>query len=255
MISEFTKLRALILAVHCAGAWGLYTYWDPLWLVLSGVSVFAFLWLGQELYCHRFLSHKAFKLSQAWQRVFAFLSIFNLFGNPIGIASTHVNHHKYADTPQDPHPASTPWLSWFWLSPGFETSRSTATVKRLLKDRWLVLISRHYFKIYFVIVGCVAAVDLRIAVYGFFLPVMYAFFCDGLVNVVCHKYGYRLFNTDDCSRNNLIANAVLLGSGVSLHNTHHAKPNDYRLSRRWYEVDAVAAIIEVVQTKDRKEKI
>jgi fatty-acid desaturase len=152
MISEFSKLRILSTVVHFAGIFGLYFYWDPYWLILSVVGVFVFLWLGQELYCHRFLSHKAFGLSDGLQRLFAFLSIFNLFGTPIGFAATHVNHHKYSDTPKDPHPAATPWLTWFWLAPGFETSRSASTIKRLLDNGWLVFINKNYFKIYLFVV-------------------------------------------------------------------------------------------------------
>jgi fatty-acid desaturase len=82
------------------------------------------------------------------------------------------------------------------------------------------------------------------------VPVIYAFFCNGLVNVVCHKYGYRLYETNDNTRNNLLANTVLLFSGISLHNTHHANPSDFCMSRLWYEIDAVAAIINLVKIKD-----
>ena len=249
-MSDFSKLRALILAVHLAGIVGVVVYWNPVWLGLTLVSVVLFTLLGQELYCHRYLGHRAFELSEGWQKVFAFFSIFNLFGNPIGIASTHVNHHKHADTALDPHPAATAWQTWFWMAPGFEQSRSIATVKRLMRDAWLVFIRRYYFAIYFAVVGTAALIDIRIAIYGFFLPVIYSFFCNGVINVLCHKYGYRLFATNDNSKNNLIANVLLLGNGVALHNTHHAEPWDYRLTRQWYEVDAVALLIDILKTKD-----
>ncbi len=92
-MSEFSKLRLLILLVHLSGIAGVITYWSPAWLVLTLISVVLFTWLGQEAYCHRYLAHRAFDLDRMWQKTFALLSIFNLFGSPIGIASTHVNHH------------------------------------------------------------------------------------------------------------------------------------------------------------------
>ena len=242
MISEFTKLRALICAVHLAGAIGVYWYWNPYWLLLSGASVFAFLWLGQELYCHRYLSHSSFNMAPLLQKVCAWLSIYNLFGNPIAIAATHVNHHKYSDTERDPHPASHPVQSWLWIYPEFATSRSMGTVRKLMQDRLLVIISRNYFKIYIGTMLILAAIDLRIVIYGMFVPVIYAVFCDGVVNVICHIWGYRRHDTGDHSRNNLIGNALLLFSGIAMHNNHHAQPKNYRMSQAWYEIDLVGLI-------------
>jgi stearoyl-CoA desaturase (delta-9 desaturase) len=250
-MSEFSKLRLLILMVHLAGIMGLIAHWNPAWLVLTLISVVLFTWLGQEAYCHRYLAHRSFELDRVWQNTFAFLSIFNLFGSPIGIAATHVNHHRYSDSPFDPHPASAGWQTWLWLTHGFEQSRNVGTVKRLMQDEWLIFIQRHYFRIYFSVVGAASLIDIRIATYGFFIPVIYAFFCNGVVNVICHRYGYKLFQTNDDSKNNIFASLILLGNGVAFHNTHHAYPSDYRLSRRWFEIDVVASLIDLFRKKDR----
>jgi stearoyl-CoA desaturase (delta-9 desaturase) len=181
--------------------------------------------------------------------VCAFLSVYNLFGSPLGIAATHVTHHKHSDKEKDPHPASHPLQSWFWVYPKFETSSDVATVKRLMTDPWLRFLAKEYLAIYIFTVAMLALIDVRIVVYGFFLHVMYAFFSNGLINVVCHKYGYRIAETKDNSRNNLIVNALLFGSGIALHNTHHSQPKAYRLSRAWYEVDLIAMLIDVVRTR------
>ena len=250
-MSEFSKLRLLILLVHVAGIAGVIAYWDPAWFLLTLISVVLFTWLGQEAYCHRYLAHRSFELDRVWQKTFAFLSIFNLFGTPIGIASTHVNHHRYSDSPLDPHPANAGWRTWLWLNPGFEQSRSVGMVKRLMQDEWLIFIQRHYFRIYFSVVGAASLIDIRIAIYSFFLPVIYAFFCNGVVNVICHRSGYKLFQTNDDSKNNLFASLILLGNGVAFHNTHHAHPGDYRLSRRCYEIDVVALLIDLFRRKGR----
>jgi stearoyl-CoA desaturase (delta-9 desaturase) len=226
-MSEFLKLRLLIALVHLAGIVGLVFYWDPIWFGLTLISIILFTWFGHEAYCHRYLAHKSFKLHKIYQRLFAFLSIFNLFENPIGIVSTHVNHHKNADTVADPHYAPSVLEAWFWINTNLDKSQSITTVKRLMKDKWLLFILKYYFSIYFTILCIAVLINIKIAIYGFFLPVVYAFFCNGVVNTICHKYGYRRYQTNDNSANNMMVNFLLLGSGSAFHNNHHAQPWEY----------------------------
>jgi fatty-acid desaturase len=55
------------------------------------------------------------------------------------------------------------------------------------------------------------------------------------VNSVTHLWGYRNFNTDDTSRNNLIVG--FLANGEGWHNNHHADPRSARHGLRWWELD------------------
>ena len=64
----------------------------------------------------------------------------------------------------------------------------------------------------------------------------------GLVNTVCHKYGYKSFNTKDKSTNNTLVNIITLGSG--LHNNHHHDPANYSNKFSKYEFDLPAWIIK-----------
>lgn len=248
-LSKFGKVRLAVLMAHIIGVWGLIEYWNPQWLLLTLLCHVCFLWLGNELYIHRFLAHRSFLMPVWLQKVCALLSVFNLFGAPIGIAATHISHHKFSDCDGDPHPASDSIRSWLWIHPKLDTSHNHSMMKRLIKDKWLVMINEHYFLIYFSAIAVFAIIDVRIVIYGFMLHVIYAFFCDGLINVVCHKYGYRRFETADNSRNNLYVNALLFFSGAALHNTHHANQGAYKLSRAWYEIDLVGWMIEVIKTR------
>ena len=71
---------------------------------------------------------------------------------------------------------------------------------------------------------------------------MITFHSAGAVNVLCHKWGYRLFNTPDGSTNNTWVNLITLGSG--LHNTHHAEPKNWSNKKRWYDLDLPGSIIK-----------
>ena len=246
-LNDLEKLRASILIVHVAAITGLVFLWDPSWLLISLFSYVSFLWLGHDLYYHRYLSHRSFYMPRWMQKVCSVLGIYCLFGTPIGIASTHVKHHGHSDTDKDPHPAKYPFAAWFWTYHQMEV-RDRATVVRLSKDKWLCLIGRNYFVIYFFTILLAFIINPKIALYGFFIPAVYGFFSNGLVNVVCHKWGYKRYQTSDNARNNLVVNVFLLFGGIALHNTHHAYPKSYILSRSWYEIDLVGAIAGCVNS-------
>ena len=250
-MKEFRKLIAAIAFAHAAAILGMWLWWDPNWLALSFVAYVGFLWLGHDLYYHRFLSHRSFDMPGWLQRVCCLLGVYCLFGTPIGIASTHVRHHRYADTEDDPHPAHHPWRAWFWLHPGMQ-KRDRATLVRLSKEPWLRFVGRHYFTIYFATVLAAFLIDPKIAVYGFFVPATYGYFSNGLINVVCHRRGYKRYGTNSNARNNLFVNALLFFGGIALHNTHHAKPKDYQLSRAWYEVDLVGCLAHLIHIRTNR---
>jgi stearoyl-CoA desaturase (Delta-9 desaturase) len=65
-----------------------------------------------------------------------------------------------------------------------------------------------------------------------------------LVNSVCHsggRYGYRRFELDDGTTNELVTTILTFGEG--LHNNHHRFPRDAYLSHAWYEIDINGLII------------
>lgn len=244
-MNELRKLQAAVVLAHVAAVAGVCIWWDPRWFTFSLMMYVVFLWLGHDLYYHRFLSHRAFSMPIWLQRVCAVLGVYCLFGTPIGIAATHVMHHWHSDTDKDPHPAHMKWRAWFWSYSKMQ-SRDRATVVRLSNDGWLRAIGRNYYSIYLGTAVLAFLIDPRLAVYGLFVPAVYAFFSNGLVNVACHSWGYKRYQTADNARNNLVVNALLLFGGIALHNTHHAKPKDYQLSRAWYEIDLVGCVAHFI---------
>jgi stearoyl-CoA desaturase (delta-9 desaturase) len=65
-----------------------------------------------------------------------------------------------------------------------------------------------------------------------------------LVNSVCHsdgRYGYRRFDLNDGTTNELVISILTLGEG--LHNNHHRFPRDAYISHAWYEIDISGLII------------
>ena len=65
-----------------------------------------------------------------------------------------------------------------------------------------------------------------------------------LLNSVCHsdgRYGYRRYDTNDSTTNELVTMILTLGEG--LHNNHHRFPRDAYLSHAWYEIDMIGLVI------------
>jgi stearoyl-CoA desaturase (delta-9 desaturase) len=55
------------------------------------------------------------------------------------------------------------------------------------------------------------------------------------VNSITHLWGYRNYETDEDSRNNLFVGYLAHGEGW--HNNHHAHPRSARHGHHWWELD------------------
>jgi len=61
------------------------------------------------------------------------------------------------------------------------------------------------------------------------------------VNSVCHAFGSREFETNDCSRNQWIVGLLALGEGW--HNNHHAFPRSAFHGLHWWQIDLSGYVI------------
>ncbi len=66
------------------------------------------------------------------------------------------------------------------------------------------------------------------------------------VNSVTHLWGYRNYETDEDSRNNLVVG--LISNGEGWHNNHHADPRSARHGHRWWEMDNTWLTIRFLAT-------
>jgi stearoyl-CoA desaturase (delta-9 desaturase) len=103
---------------------------------------------------------------------------------------------------------------------------------------------RHQYKIYFTFLSIVAYVNLYVALYFLILPSALVQHAASAVNVFCHLYGYRNFNTSDNTRNNIFVNIITGGTG--LHNNHHANPASYNQKVKSNEFDLLGWLIKNV---------
>jgi stearoyl-CoA desaturase (delta-9 desaturase) len=170
-----------------------------------------------EVYCHRCLAHRAFRVHPALASALTVYFRVIVGTDPESWAGVHRLHHRYADTPLDPHSprlrrpvsvlAGSAYL--FALAKRRLPARDRPKGGRILLLRGLVVAA------YLVAIGPhqeLLAFGVHLVGY---LGIM------GLVNTVGHLYGRKPH--PDASGYDLAWLAIpLLGHGY--HNSHHAHP-------------------------------
>ena len=71
--------------------------------------------------------------------------------------------------------------------------------------------------------------------FGVFVRTVLVWHITWAVNSATHLWGYRNYETDEDSRNNLVVG--LISNGEGWHNNHHADPRSARHGHRWWEID------------------
>ena len=116
-------------------------------------------------------------------------------------------------------------------------------VTNFIRDPWHMFIHRWYFELCLLVLLVVGSIDYKLMVVMLALPSVVQFHVGSLlIDIVCHKWGYRNFETNDKSKNNTWVNLFTGGSG--LHNNHHANPGDWHYVRKKGEWDIWGTFIK-----------
>ncbi len=188
-----------------------------------GVASAIFTAVVTEIYCHRYLAHRAFRLHRAPAVFFDVYFRVIVGTDPESWAAVHRLHHRHADTPLDPHSpvqrhpltimAATPYLF--------------AVAKRRLPANgpagpgiWAL----RSLVVAFYLVTCG---PLQVLVMLTVHLVCYMGL-GGLINTVGHLYGTKP-HPDHPGFDSALLSLLLLGHGY--HNSHHAHPAAPRTGR------------------------
>jgi stearoyl-CoA desaturase (delta-9 desaturase) len=238
----------------------------PWFFSWAGVAAFALLYylcgtLGITVCLHRLLTHRSFSCPLWFERTLSVLAACTIQDSPAYWVAIHRRHHNFSDRERDPH---SPEEGLFWAHAGWllvQTSdmQSTRMIARYARDvvrdpfqawlerddNWFKLAMLSWAALYIVgLVGGLIAGDslveavqlgLSLVVWGGALRTVYGWHAAWAVNSICHRWGYRSYETGDNSRNNFLVG--LLANGEGWHNNHHADPNSARHGHAWYEFD------------------
>ena len=233
---------AVFLPFHFFGILALFyaqQYWQALLIFWFFIGV-----VGNGVAAHRYFAHGQF---QTWTPIRWVLGILATLGaiGPLNYwVIQHKAHHLRSDTINDPH--SPQHNSWFYVFYAW-TFPQENNQKEYLKDRYAVKLAvqllrdpfytffyKNHYKIIFVFCSILILID---PIYFLIYCLAYCidFFRLGAVNYWCHRSGYRNFESNDATTNNLLIG--WLGMGFGWHNNHHAHPGRLILHHRWWEID------------------
>lgn len=208
-------------------------------IIYLTIALYVIAGLGITLGYHRLITHRAFKTTPWLKRLLLIAGSFAMQGSPAAWASLHIQHHRFADKPHDPH---SPHQGGFWHShcgwifhdyrPNFRRFG-----KWLLQDKEVKHVSRYY--LYYSNLGLLIPwlyAGWTGLVWAGLLRLCISSHITWSVNSVCHYWGKRDYtNTPDHSTNHgLIA---LFSFGEGWHNNHHRYLQMPFFGHRWYQLD------------------
>jgi len=189
---------------------------------------------------HRYFSHHSFRTTRAFQLVLAAIGATAMQQGPLWWASWHRRHHKYSDTPADPH---SPIVRGFWhahvgwVFDGTHDAPDLSNVRDLTRFPELRFLDRHsWMPLVVYAAGCFAVAGMAGVVWGFLVSTIAVVHATFLINSLAHVWGSRRYDTADQSRNNALLAVLTLGEGW--HNNHHYYMSSARQGFFWWELDA-----------------
>jgi stearoyl-CoA desaturase (delta-9 desaturase) len=195
-------------------------------LVLGLLVGWLFFCVGLSIGLHKFSSHRTFTpKNQFLKNLVLWFSTVVTMGSTINFAAGHRQHHKHADTIDDPYCLQgSLWhkikLFFYWF-PTYKIN--PMIIKDLLRDQDHVRFNDNYWMILLVYPSILLLIDPILFGYFYALPVTYVLLGMGYVTVIAHlRLGQREYNTTDNSWNSRTFAVLLAGEGY--HNTHHAHP-------------------------------
>src|SRR5471030_2178989 len=230
-------------------------------VILAFVGLYVFGTLGISLCFHRLLTHRGMVCPKPLEHAFAILGICCMQDTPARWVGTHRRHHEHSDEQADPR---SPLVNFLWAHMGWlifknrELTRLGLTnryAKDVLRDRFYVIVERKgqwlcivaaswlvFFAGGFIAEWLLGGTPMQalqfglsLLVWGVFVRTVLVWHNTWAVNSVTHMWGYRNYETDEDSRNNIVLG--LISNGEGWNNNHHADPRSARHGHRWWEID------------------
>ena len=243
--------------------------WTGVVLALLGLYIFGT--LGINLCYHRLLTHQGLTCPKWLEHTFAILGVCTMQDTPACWVAMHRIHHKHSDHRPDPH---SPLVNFLWGHCGWLMlqNREFTNVhyyekftRDILRDPFYLKLERseNWIKIYaasmlvFFTAGFLIGWPLfgapmagvqfgsSLMVWGVFVRTVLTWHITWSVNSVTHVWGYRNYETDDNSRNNLLVG--FWSNGEGWHNNHHADQRAAAHGHKWWEFDVTWLTIRVLE--------
>jgi stearoyl-CoA desaturase (delta-9 desaturase) len=216
--------------------------------------------LGVTIGYHRILSHRSLSCPKLVEYFCVLPGYLAFEGSPIWWATIHRAHHRFVDTPLDPHAPKhgifNAHLGWLMHRRYAEHIDPHKYSKDLVHDRVYQFLEQDgdWHRAHLLVFAIGLGFRLLILLAFGWVPALASLLAGFAVlqiplmlNVACHipRLGYKNFATGDDSVN--VWWVALLAMGEGWHNNHHAFPGSARSGLRWYEFDLSWQIIRLMK--------
>lgn len=218
-------------------------------ILTMAVSFYILNILGVWMTLHRYYSHKSFELNPVFKWLFSIIALLAGRGSILGWVYLHRLHHAHSDQEKDPHSPHNLGYKMF----GFghmkkqEGEMKIFLVKELMTPDQLFI--HKWYMLLLSPVLILAVLNPEFFYWAWIVPATLIQVSTSNFNYFGHMLGYRNFETKDQSRNNPLLWPIILGE--AWHNNHHANAKDSSTMHRFWEIDPIAWLIKVVQTKKK----
>jgi stearoyl-CoA desaturase (delta-9 desaturase) len=231
-------------------------------LLIAGVSFVLFTgaweWLGTSLIFyvvtgilgvnvgyHRLISHRSFKTYLPIEKLLSVIGVVTTIGSPMAWTAIHRQHHRAAESPQDPHSPYQVGKFNAWFGFWNYLPLNPKLVREMRKDKFQKFLHNHYLALIIAYCIVLALINPWLVIFGYAIPACLCLHSTSSIIVIAHYHGYRPYQVNDESRNSWIAHLLSLGEGW--HNTHHAKPYQWKQGEQWWELDPPSWIIRLIK--------
>lgn len=202
------------------------------------------------VFYHRALAHRSVTLHPLLETFVIHSGNWVTGLDPKGWVCMHRLHHRYSDTPKDPH---SPVKKGIWKVLPLQLYSYKKTILGLLrrKSEYISLVQDLDFPVSFLnrtrlwylpyLLHLVIAIVIALAFHAWILAACYWIgmmshpLQGWMVNALAHRFGYINFKTSDNSRNNTVVAWLVFGDGYQ--NNHHHNPGLAKFSVKPMEFD------------------
>lgn len=192
VLTAICTVLALVLLNTESVSW----WWAAPWPIMHYFLIFVGSIAAHRYFCH---ASRQFRMAILTQRIAAVCTSLLAIGSFAGWNGGHSPHHKYADTPNDPHNAGTIWGIFLGRYVKPEDGYSTKYLEPLISsDRWLLKVHRAGILIPLGFALMLGMIDLLarwfgfetyLLLFGYLCPLFTALTAGALHNVLSHDFG------------------------------------------------------------------
>lgn len=219
------------------------------YLLLSICMFYVYSIFGISMMLHRYYTHKSFELHPAVKYFFTLFAILAGRGSPLGWTYIHRIHHGFSDTEKDPHSPHFSSFNFIGFRPVQDpTKKINYFIIKDLMNPIQLKIDKYYLLIIITFLLLLFMIDYSLVLYAWALPVFTVSITQTLFNYFAHMQGYRNFETNDKSTNNIFLWPFILGD--AWHNNHHHAANKLSTKIRSFEFDPIVGFINIISKKN-----